>query len=174
MGEYTVWINNDIVPYASVQYFDANGKMLDSAPKPTPIPKDGIVNENGTLYYYVNDVKQLDLGMIEIEVLGEKKYIYIRSGGELAVGEYYVYNGNGIVPDLTTQNFDENGYFMGEVRKNGDVNGDNTVDEADYTYIADVYTGKVKVDNKVEICDVNGDGKFDIRDIIAINEFINS
>lgn len=55
-------------------------------------------------------------------------------------------------------------------KQSGDINCDNTVDEADYTYIADIYTGKVKVENKIEMCDINGDGKFDIRDIIAIYE----
>lgn len=54
----------------------------------------------------------------------------------------------------------------------GDLTGDYSVDQTDYQYIADVYTGKIKVDNKAEVCDINGDGKFDIRDIIAINELI--
>ena len=31
-----------------------------------------------------------------------------------------------------------------------------------------------KVENKEEICDLNGDGKFDIRDIIAFNNMINA
>lgn len=168
VGEYRVYYGNGIVPDYTMQNFDENGFFI---PKEK---KNGIINENGTLYYYIDGVMQKGLGLIEIEVSGEKKYIYIRTGGELAVGEYLVYYGNGLVEDYTMQNFDENGYFLGEVRKNGDVNGDNTVDEADYTYIADVYTGKVKVDNKAEICDINGDGKFDIRDIIAINELINS
>ena len=50
--------------------------------------------------------------MIEIEVNGETKYIYVRSAGQLAVGSYYVYNGNGIVSNWTTQQFDENGYWI--------------------------------------------------------------
>lgn len=54
----------------------------------------------------------------------------------------------------------------------GDFNGDNVIDDVDYQYIADVYTGKVKVENKEEVCDINCDGKFDIRDIIAVKELI--
>ena len=55
-----------------------------------------------------------------------------------------------------------------------DLNGDGYIDENDFQYIVNVYTGKVKVDNKAEICDMNGDGRFDIRDIIAIREIINA
>lgn len=54
-----------------------------------------------------------------------------------------------------------------------DLNGDAVTDQTDYQYIADIYTGKIKVENKAELCDMNGDGKFDIRDIIAIREIIN-
>lgn len=60
------------------------------------------------------------------------------------------------------------------VKGNGDLNNDNFVDGTDYQYIADIYTGKIKVDNKLEVCDLNGDGKFDIRDVIAIREIINA
>ncbi len=48
------------------------------------------------------------------------------------------------------------------------------VSEKDYKYISDVYTGKVTTSNNIEFCDINGDGKFDIRDIIAIKEILNS
>ena len=109
VGEYKVWINNDIVPYASVQDFGTDGKMKNA---PIPEVKDGIVNENGTLYYYVDGVKQVNLGLIEIEDNGEKCYIYVRTAGQLAVGEYKVWINNGIVPYASAQTFAENGHMV--------------------------------------------------------------
>ena len=109
IGKYKVWINNDIVPYASEQDFGTDGKMKNA---PVPEVKDGIVNENGTLYYYVNGEKQVNLGLIEIEVDGVKRYIYVRTAGQLAVGDYKVWVNNDIVPYASLQKFDENGYMI--------------------------------------------------------------
>lgn len=88
--------------------FDNNGRMHNV---PTG-EKNGIVNENGTLYYYVNGVKQVNLGLIEIEDNGEKCYIYVRTAGQLAVGTYKVWINNGIVPYAFAQVFDENGHMV--------------------------------------------------------------
>ena len=110
VGRYKVWINNDIVPYASEQTFGSDGKMINP---PVKEDKNGIVNENGTLYYYVNGEKQLNLGLIEIEDKGEKRYIYVRTSGQLAVGEYKVWINNGIVPYASLQTFDtQTGYMI--------------------------------------------------------------
>ena len=109
VGKYKVWINNDIVPYASEQDFGTDGKMKNA---PVIEVKDGIVNENGTLYYYVNGEKQVNLGLIPIEVDGVKRYIYVRTAGQLAVGDYKVWVNNDIVPYASLQKFDENGYMI--------------------------------------------------------------
>ena len=69
------------------------------------------------LYYYINGHKQVKLGLTK---LGEGKYIYVRSNGELAVGEYYIpANGLGVVSTLYT--FDANGYMVNPKYTN--VNG---------------------------------------------------
>lgn len=39
---------------------------------------------------------------------------YVRSAGQLAIGSYYIYKGNGIVANWTTQQFDENGYWVND------------------------------------------------------------
>ena len=80
----------------------------------TPEDTGTIVNENGTLYYYVDGVKQLNLGLIEIVDKGVKCYIYVRTAGQLAVGEYTVWLNNGIVPYASAQTFDANGYLITE------------------------------------------------------------
>ena len=103
--DYYVTKTNGLLEHG-IYTFDENGIIVFDD------TKNGIVNENGTLYYYVDGVKQTNLGMIKIEVNGETKYIYVRSAGQLAVGPYYVYNGNGIVSNWTTHQFDENGYWI--------------------------------------------------------------
>ena len=103
--------------------FDSNGRMLNvpqyapelpELPETPEFPEDTgeIVNENGTLYYYVDGVKQLNLGLIEIVDNGQKCYIYVRTAGQLAVGEYKVWLDNGIVPYASVQMFDKDGHMV--------------------------------------------------------------
>ena len=67
--------------------FGADGKLIVSE------KKDGIVEENGALYYYEDDSIQYEAGLVEIE---EGVYIYVRSNGQLATGKYYITNVNDI------------------------------------------------------------------------------
>ena len=89
--------------------------------------KDGIVAENGGLYYYVNNKLALAAGLIETE----NGYIYVRSNGQLVVGtKYWITNVNqtGVVQGW--YEFDENGIMLNaetEV-KNGVVDGYYYVD----------------------------------------------
>lgn len=107
VGKCTVWVNNNLVPYASVQTFDENGFM-----EYDDTIKNGIVNENGTLYYYIDNVMQVNLGLVLIEVDGVEKYIYVRTAGQLAVGEYTVWLNHDIVPYASVQTFDANGFMV--------------------------------------------------------------
>ncbi len=55
-----------------------------------PDVKNGIVEENGVLYYYVNGVLQQGNGVVQLtEEDGTVYYIYVRSGGQLATGIYW-------------------------------------------------------------------------------------
>lgn len=58
-----------------------------------PIVKDGIINDHGTLYYYKNGVIQYCAGLIYID--GD--YYYVRSNGQVATGNYWVTNNNGLM-----------------------------------------------------------------------------
>ena len=95
-GKYWPTNHNDLLPPA-VYTFDEQGRMIDpptEAPEePDTSDKNGLVSENGSLYYYVDGVKQTDLGLIELS----GSYYYVRSGGELAIGEYWVDKTNGLV-----------------------------------------------------------------------------
>lgn len=155
-GEY--YISNTHGLLASGTYtFDDNGILVFGS------DKNGIVNENGVLYYYVDGVKQFDLGMIKIQVEGKTKYIYIRSGGQLAIGSYYIYKGNGIVANWTTQEFDENGYWITDEldeTKNGIVNENGTL----YYYIEgmkqfDLGMIKIQVDGKTRYIYIRSGGQ---------------
>ena len=79
---YWVSKTNDLLP-ATFYNFDADGKMTD-APIPTPEPdpelKNGIINEDGELYYYVDGVKTY-AGLIQID--GDYYYVSACIGNDL-------------------------------------------------------------------------------------------
>ncbi len=55
-----------------------------------PTVKNGIYVEGGKYYYYVNDVKQKNIGVVKLEdEEGRTFYIYVRTSGELATGTYW-------------------------------------------------------------------------------------
>jgi hypothetical protein len=95
--------------------FDAQGRMIlentenppvtpppaePEVPPVTPPPaepevKNGIVDENGTLYYYVNGVRT-NAGLIEIDGY----YYYVKSNCEAVKdGVYYITKTNGIMKE---------------------------------------------------------------------------
>ena len=102
---YWVTATNGLLPVG--QYaFDENGKMIDPPavdpdPKPEPDPepkpevKNGIVSENGSLYYYV-DGKLTGAGLIRLD--GD--YYYVKtSNAEVVHGRsYWVTATNGLLP----------------------------------------------------------------------------
>ena len=114
-GELTVnqvkytWQTNGLLPMTNRE-FGPDGKMLD-----------GIVEKNGTLYYYELG-KAGPVGLVCID--GD--YYFARgSKGELAKGKQYVWEGNGLLPESNYE-FDENGKML---------NGFTTRDGEIYYYI---------------------------------------
>jgi glucan-binding YG repeat protein len=67
--------------------FGEDGKLIVTE------KKEGIVEEGGALYYYQNGRIAYAAGLLEIDT---GVYIYVRSNGQLAVGEYYITNTNGM------------------------------------------------------------------------------
>ena len=102
---YWVTATNGLLPVG--QYaFDENGKMIDPPavepdpdPKPDPEPdpevKNGIVSENGSLYYYVDGVLT-GAGLIRLD--GD--YYYVKTSNcEVVHGRsYWVTLTNGLLP----------------------------------------------------------------------------
>ena len=96
--------------------FDGDGKMVIETPpvdpdepdQPVePTAKNGIVVENGSLWYYVND-KLTYAGLIEVD--GE--YYYVRTSGELVHGRsYWITKTNGLMPEKA-YTFDDDGKMV--------------------------------------------------------------
>ena len=106
--------------------FDADGKMIIEEIV-EPEVKNGVVNVNGTLAYYVDDVKQYGLGLVK----WQDNYYYVRSNGNVVTGTYYVSNGNGLMPE-GVYDFDADGKMIIEEIvepevKNGVVNVNGTL-----------------------------------------------
>ena len=101
------WISktNDLLP-AGVYTFDAEGKMTDVPPTPDP-SKNGIVSEDGGLYYYVDGVKTY-AGLIKID--GD--YYYVNSSCKVITNQrYWVSKTNGLLT-AGFYNFDADGKMI--------------------------------------------------------------
>ncbi len=108
-GVYYVWQGNGILPEGTYE-FGADGKMLN-----------GIVERDGNYYYYV-DGKPKMAGLIEID----GSYYFAKGGdGLCATGTYYVWQGNGILPEGTYE-FGADGKML---------NGFVTKDDGIYYYV---------------------------------------
>ena len=70
-------------------------------------PNHGIVDVNGTLYFYQHGVIQYSAGLIEVN----GGWIYVRSNGKLATGKYWITNTNGAM-ESGYYEFDENGFMV--------------------------------------------------------------
>jgi hypothetical protein len=69
-----------------------------------PAVKDGIVSENGALYYYENGKIAWGAGVVKMtDENGAEFYIYVRSNGQLATGVYWPTTTNGY---LTHKGYD--------------------------------------------------------------------
>ena len=90
---YYVTKTNGLVPAATYE-FAADGKMILK----NGIYREKLGDDQEYLFYYIDNVRQVGIGLMKLE---DGSYIYVRSGGNLAVGEYYVTNNNGLLPSGT-------------------------------------------------------------------------
>ena len=105
--KYWITKTNGLMPMGSYE-FDADGKMINP-PKPTDPSekKDGIVSENGSLYYY-KDGKLNYAGLIEID----GSYYYVRTSGEVVHGrKYWITKTNGLM-SMGSYEFDDDGKMI--------------------------------------------------------------
>ncbi len=106
---YGITKTNDLLP-AAYYYFDENGKMINppvTEEPEEPEVKNGIVSENGKLYYYENDVKTYG-GLLLID----GAYYYARTSGEIVTGRGYgITKTNDLLP-AAYYHFDETGKMI--------------------------------------------------------------
>ena len=127
-------------PYA----FDENGKMI--MPEPA---KNGIVAENGSLWYYV-DGKLTYAGLIQID--GD--YYYVRTSGEVVNGRsYWITKTNGLLPEMS-YTFDETGKIVNPpvvepTDPEGNLKNGIVAENGSLYYYVDgrlTYAGLIKID----------------------------
>lgn len=123
---------NDLLPEGSYA-FDENGKLIqpDSS-------KDGIVAENGSLYYYKNG-QITYAGLIQID--GDN--YYVRSSGEVVHGQTYWISWTHGIMDAGYYTFDDDGKML--PNRNGIVSEDGSL----YYYAngTRVYAGLIQIDD---------------------------
>ncbi|MDO4620846.1 MAG: InlB B-repeat-containing protein [Lachnospiraceae bacterium] len=97
---YWVTVTNDLLPKGKYS-FDSDGKMINPPTNPDEtVGKDGIVSENGSLYYYENG-KIAPKGLIKI---GDDYYYVRTSNGEVIHGRsYWASVTNGLLPAKSYQ-----------------------------------------------------------------------
>ena len=98
---YWITKTNGLMGERSYQFAE-DGKMINPEIKDTS--KDGIVQEDGSLYYYRDGVRYY-AGLIEID----GSYYYVRTSGEVVQGRnYWITKTNGLMPEKS-YTFDDNG-----------------------------------------------------------------
>lgn len=130
VGAYWVTNTNGLMDQG-MHNFDENGIMTDppvAEPEQPDVPvdpnpddpdqpekpevKEGIIEENGILYYYENGTRAYAKGLVKLQdEEGNDFYIYVRSNGQLAIGSYWVTNDNGLLPQQM-YNFGEDGKML--------------------------------------------------------------
>ena len=121
--------------------FDDNGRMTD--PEIQNPAKDGIVAEDGSLYYYRDGVRYY-AGLIEID----GSYYYVRTSGEVVHGRnYWITKTNGLMGERSYQ-FAEDGKMIDPEIKNLSKNGIVAEDGSLYYYRDGVryYAGLIEID----------------------------
>ncbi|MBQ2825669.1 MAG: hypothetical protein IJF13_00455, partial [Clostridia bacterium] len=146
LGLYWPTVTNDLLPLGKYDFGD-NGKYTiignewgeedDGGDVDTPTepevpdttPKNGIVEEDGVYYYYIDGVKAYCYGLLEIE---DGVYIYVRSNGQLATGSYWPTNMIEAYLPKGLYDFGEDGRYIAEdsesdTLKNGIVEEDGVL-----------------------------------------------
>ena len=122
-----------------IYYFGEDGKLINN---------EGIVEMDEKLWYFENNRLMIGAGLKELD----EGFIYVRSNGQLATGQYWVTTTNGIC-DSGMYTFGEDGFLTGT--KDPDVNG--IVDGYYYKNGKPYYAGLIEIDG--DIYYVNSSGK---------------
>ena len=145
-GDYWPTNRNDLLDRGCYDW-GTDGKYYPTVPE----KKDGIVEIGGKYYYYINGKKQANTGVQKLtDENGKEFYIYVRSNGELATGNYWPTKLNNLL-DRGNYNWGTDGkYYPPAVTEK---NGIMEVDGKYYYYI----DGKKQANTGVQkLTDENG------------------
>ena len=137
---YWITKTNGLMGERSYQFAE-DGKMIN--PEIKNLSKNGIVAEDGSLYYYRDGVRYY-AGLIEID----GSYYYVRTSGEVVHGRnYWITKTNGLMGERSYQ-FAEDGKMINPEIKNLSKNGIVAEDGSLYYYRDGVryYAGLIEID----------------------------
>ena len=144
--------NNGLLP-DGYYTFDDTGKMID--PPKQDLKKNGIVSEDGSLYYYENGFRTY-AGLIKI---GDD-YYYVRTGGEVVHGRsYWITKTNGLMAERSYK-FAEDGKMIDpEIKKDPNVNGIVSENSSLYYYENGLrtYAGLIEIDGSYYYVKTDGE-----------------
>ena len=132
--------------------FDDNGRMTD--PEIQNPAKDGIVAEDGSLYYYRDGVRYY-AGLIEID----GSYYYVRTSGEVVHGRnYWITKTNGLMGERS-YTFDDDGRMTDPEIQNPAKDGIVAEDGSLYYYRDGVryYAGLIEIDGSYYYVSTSGE-----------------
>ena len=136
---YWITKTNGLMPERSYTFAD-DGAMLDPETKDTA--KDGIVSEDGSLYYYKDGLRTY-AGLIKI---GDS-YYYVKTSGEVVHGRsYWITKTNGLMPERS-YTFDDDGKMIDPELKDVTKSGIVAEDGSLYYYVDGLrtYAGLIKI-----------------------------
>ena len=136
------WISKTNGLMAERSYeFGEDGKMLN--PEIRDESKQGFIEENGTLYYYVNGLRTY-AGLIKID----GSYYYVKTSGEVVRGrDYWITKTNGIMAE-GSYTFDKDGRITNPRIKDTAKNGIVSEEGSLYYYVDGLrtYAGLIEID----------------------------
>ena len=144
--EYYCERMNDTGLKAGKYAFDADGKLI--------LKKDGIVAENGSLYYYKDGVLNY-AGLIEID----GSYYYVKTSGEVVHGRnYWISKTNGLMPERSYTFADDGKMIDPEIK---DTKKDGIVPEDGSLYYYEdglrTYAGLIEIDGSYYYVKTSGE-----------------
>ena len=109
---YWISVTNNLLPQGYF-HFDEQGRMTNPPEidpnEPLPELENGIVDVGGTLYYYINGQIGYGAGIVQLLDGG---IIYVRSNGQLAIGDYWPTNTNCLLPTGVKYTFGADGRMV--------------------------------------------------------------
>ncbi len=141
--DYYVSNTNDLMS-KGYYHFDVDGKMVIDEEEPEEEVKNGLYEEDGSLYYYVNGTKS-HAGLVEIN----GAYYYINSSCKAVRDcDYYVSNPNGLM-SKGYYHFDADGKMVIEEEPEEEVKNGLYEENGDLIYYVDgvkTHAGLVEID----------------------------